>query len=61
LGLLSAAQIQDHTLIEARLRWLAKPTAHSRIETAATVVGMALAINGNFLLTLQRRQTGGKM
>jgi hypothetical protein len=50
LGLLASAQDQNSELIEARLRWLAKSQARPCVEAAATVVGMALAINGNFIL-----------
>lgn len=50
LGLIAAAQAQDQALLEARLRWLIKRDARRCVETAATVVGMALAMNGNFVM-----------
>ena len=50
LGLIAAAQAQDQSLLDARLRWLIKRDARRCAETAATVVGMALAMNGNFVL-----------
>ncbi|MEM7446277.1 MAG: hypothetical protein AAF414_23355 [Pseudomonadota bacterium] len=53
LRLIAAAQAQDMDQLEARLRWLARPHARRQVETAATVVGMALAMNGNFLLAVR--------
>lgn len=50
LGLIAAAQAQDQGLLDARLRWLVKRDGRRCAETAATVVGMALAMNGNFVL-----------